>query len=171
MTKIIGIDPSLSSTGWAVVEKNNQSFRYISSGTIKTKSSDEIVNRIFTIKQSLDAVLALYIVDCAIVEDCFVSINQASSLKLAISKGSILSSLCDFFIKLHPINTDKSMIDLSTIIKNVSPTFVKKAITGSGKADKIQIDKMIRMIVTGIPDGVFKNNDESDAIAIAICIA
>jgi len=169
MVKIIGIDPSLSSTGWAIVEKQDQSFKYISSGVLKTKSDSEIVNRLALIKQSLDLILISHEIDFAIIEDGFVSINQASALKLALARGVIISSLCDFFIKKNDFS-DRLKIDLSSFIKTLTPTFVKKAITGSGKADKIQVDKMIRMIVQNIPEAVFKNNDESDAVAIAISL-
>jgi crossover junction endodeoxyribonuclease RuvC len=169
MVKIIGIDPSLSSTGWAIVEKQDQSFKYISSGVLKTKSDSEIVNRLALIKQSLDLILISHEIDFAIIEDGFVSINQASALKLSLARGVIISSLFDFFIKKNDFS-DRLKIDLSSFVKTLTPTFVKKAITGSGKADKIQVDKMIRMIVQNIPEAVFKNNDESDAVAIAISL-
>lgn len=165
--KILGIDPSLSCSGWAIVEKNhNSSFSYVSSGVVKTNSKESIYNRLAKIKNDFDSVYKAFSPDKIIIEMGFVMANQASSLKLAVARGVIIASTTDYILQ----NFYAEKINYDSFIFEVTPTFVKKSITGSGVADKIQLDKMIRLIIQNIPNQAFQSSDESDAIAIAISL-
>ena len=160
---ILGIDPSLASSGWAIVEKTqHQSFKYVASGTIKTNAKNNLYTRLEEIKLSFDAIFTAYNPTKTIIEVGFVTANGASSLKLAVARGVIIASAIDF--------ATKNSLQIQDYITEVSSTFVKKSITGSGNADKIQVDKMIKMILKDIPPTAIKTNDESDAIAIALSI-
>ena len=163
---IMGIDPSLASSGWAFIDKTGQKFKYLSSGVIKTNPKDSIYNRLAIIKASFDKVISQYKPNHFIIEKGFVMANADSSLKLAVARGVIVASIIDY---LKNNESNKSQLT-DEFITEVSPTFVKKAVTGSGSADKIQVDKMVKMILT-LQEIKFTSNDETDAIAIALSIA
>jgi len=155
---VMGIDPSLASSGWAVVQKNGNSFKYIASGVVKTNAKQNLYNRLAFIKNKFNEAIALHKPQQFIIEVGFVMENSASSLKLAVARGVIIASIVDY------LNSE----DVSGAIHEVTPTFVKKSITGSGTADKIQVDKMVKIILSNIATTTFTNNDETDAIAISL---
>lgn len=149
MKRIIGIDPGLSKTGWAIIEYSGSNISYIASGIIKLSPDKMIAEKLGIIHEKLTQIIAEYKPIIASFEDSFVNSNSASSLKLGQARGAILLTLhlCDIEIYEY------------------SPTYIKKAITGNGRADKGQVAKMVQYL---LPKANFKSADESDAIAIAI---
>ena len=87
----------------------------------------------------------------AAIEKTFININPTSSLKLGHVRGALMLSLGLFGLKVHEFST----------------TAIKKAITGVGRADKNQIQMMIKVL---LPRSTFKTEDEADALATAICL-
>ncbi|MBL6785486.1 MAG: crossover junction endodeoxyribonuclease RuvC [Rickettsiales bacterium] len=147
--RIIGVDPALTKSGWAIIDKVSNQNNYIASGIIKTNSSDPLPVRLKFIFQAIEAILNEYEPDIAAIEETFVNKNAATSLKLGCARGAIISAIAIQDLKVFEF----------------TPKFIKKSLTGSGAADKMQMLKMISLIM---PKAQIKYDDEADAIAIAL---
>ena len=149
-TKIIlGVDPGLAYTGWGIISKENNMYKFLGCGTIETNSKDKMPERLRTINESLKKVLESYTIDEAAVEETFVNKNNLSSLKLGHARGAIILTL--------------SLADIP--ISEYSATNVKKSVVGVGRAEKGQVEAMIKVL---LPKSVIKSEHEADALAVAI---
>lgn len=146
---ILGIDPGLANTGWAIIQENDSKLEFIESGTIITKANEEISSRIKKIGESINDVLQRFNIDETSLEEVFVNKNNMSSLKLGHARGAIILSVANNNIP----------------ITEYSATHIKKAIVGTGRCSKDQINMMVRVLV---PKASPKNEHEADAIAIAV---
>jgi crossover junction endodeoxyribonuclease RuvC len=151
---IIGIDPSLVSTGWAIVEsKRKGKYKLIDYGTIKVNTKVSLIGRIDDICDAVFVAISTNDnIECAAVEEPFVGKNMKTSLQLAKLHGALLRTL--------------SLMS-SVEIETYSPSYVKQAVTGSGNASKDAVIQAVKKKVG------YKGNqtDEADAIAIALtCI-
>ena len=149
MVKILGLDPSLSSTGWGIIEANNNRLSYIADGFIPTDAKLPIEQRLDIIYRALCDVIKTYKPDEASIEQTFLNSNPATSLKLSMARGVVV------------LSAGTHQIPLS----EYEPTKVKKATVGVGKAEKSQVEAMVKILLGNIKP---KNNDSSDALAIAI---
>ena len=149
MVKILGLDPSLSSTGWGIIEANNNRLSYIADGFIPTDAKLPIEQRLDIIYSTLCEVIKTYKPEEASIEQTFLNSNPASSLKLSMARGVVVLSAGSYHIPLS----------------EYEPTKVKKATVGTGKAEKAQVEAMVKILLGNIKP---KNNDSSDALAIAI---
>jgi crossover junction endodeoxyribonuclease RuvC len=151
---ILGIDPGLLNTGWAVIQKTKDGkFRFFESGTIKTQGAKQhISERLGDIGNGISNIFNKFTIDTASIEEVFVNKNNLSSLKLGHARGAIILALAQNNLK----------------VSEYSATNVKKAITGTGRADKHQIIAMTKILV---PKADCKNDHEADALAVAICHA
>jgi crossover junction endodeoxyribonuclease RuvC len=150
MKKIIGIDPALRKTGWAIIQNNNNSLKFIASGTIKTNDKESISDRLSDLHYQLAEIIENYHPEEAAIEETFINNNSLSSLKLGQARGAIIVTCAIFDLK----------------IAEYASTNVKKSISGIGRADKNQIAQMVKYLM---PKAKFNSSDESDAISIAIC--
>jgi crossover junction endodeoxyribonuclease RuvC len=150
MSLIIGIDPGLNTTGWGIVKSEGGAMSFIKCGSIKTKASDSIADRLKKIYKELTSVIEQYKPDLAAIEEVFVNMNSGSSMKLTKARAASLLAL--------------SMNELE--IAEYSTRYIKKMVTGSGAADKNQIMKMLGILMPGLE---IEKHDEADAIAIAVC--
>tara|TARA_B110000259_G_scaffold188056_1_gene244705 strand:+ start:11389 stop:11859 length:471 start_codon:yes stop_codon:yes gene_type:complete len=150
MIKILGIDPALRKTGWAIIEKNNNSLSFIACGTVKTNDKSSMSDRLSDLHYQLAEVIEEYQPHEAAIEETFVNNNALSSLKLGQARGAIIVTCAIFDLK----------------ISEYASTTIKKTISGVGRADKNQVATMVKYLM---PKATFNNADESDAIAIAIC--
>ncbi len=150
MARVLGIDPGLAKTGYAVIESNKGEFQILASGVIKTSTSDSLATRIHIIHNNLFNIITQYRPNFASIEETYVNNNYSSSLKLAHARASAILAVMNSGLE----------------ITEMSAKTIKKTITGSGSADKIQVEKMINLMLGGKRN--FESNDESDAIAIAI---
>lgn len=148
--RILGLDPSLSSTGWGVIEVDNNRVRYVADGFIPTNTKDPIENRLFEINKVLREVIDYYKPDEAAIEQVFLNSNPLSTIKLGMARGVVIMTPAQFGIK----------------VSEYEPNKVKKAVVGVGKADKSQVETMVKILLPGCKP---KNNDSSDALAIALC--
>jgi crossover junction endodeoxyribonuclease RuvC len=149
----LGIDPGLNNTGWGMVLYGGKdSFEYVDSGVISTKSNLLQAERLKIIFDGVMEKLELYKPSYAAIENTYVNINNASSLKLAQAKAAALIALAKGGINIneYPAKT------------------IKKIVTGSGNADKEQVKKMMQI---WLPNKYIENADEADAVAIALCDA
>ncbi len=149
LVKILGLDPSLSSTGWGIIEAQNNRLTYIADGFIPTDAKLPIEQRLTTIYQTLCDVIKTYAPQEAAIEQTFLNSNPTTSLKLSMARGVVILSAGSFGLPLS----------------EYEPTKVKKATVGVGRAEKSQVETMVKILLPGVKP---KNNDSSDALAIAI---
>jgi crossover junction endodeoxyribonuclease RuvC len=147
--RILGLDPSISSTGWGVIEMNGNRLSYVADGFIATSPKLPLSARLRTIYEELSHVIELYKPDEASIEITFLNSNPETSLKLSMARGVVFLMPSLYSIPLF----------------EYEPTKIKKALTGVGKADKTQVETMVKVLLPGCHP---KNNDASDALAIAI---
>lgn len=147
--RILGLDPSLSSTGWGVIEVNGNRLQYIADGFIPTQPKMPIEERLDLIFRTLNEVIETYRPVEAAIEKTFLNQNPESSLKLSMARGVVILSAGYNHISLFEYEPNK----------------VKKALVGVGHADKNQVETMVKILLPGCQP---KNNDSSDALAMAI---
>lgn len=147
---ILGIDPGLVNTGWGLIESHQNSIVFIASGVIVTNNKDNIQDRLCFIHKNLSNVLIEYNPDECSIEDIFVNINNLTSLKLGYARGAAILTIGLAQKKIF----------------EYSPNFVKKAIVGKGKADKMQMKYMVNQL---LPKSQVENEHQIDALALAIC--
>jgi crossover junction endodeoxyribonuclease RuvC len=147
---ILGIDPALTRTGWGIIESQGSSIKYISSGTISTKSTDLLPSRLAFIADKIEKIILEFKPDLAGLEEIFINVNASSSIKLAHARGTIMSVVGKYSIEL----------------KEFAPNKIKKTIVGVGRADKEQVLYMVNLIM---PTAKITQLDEADALAAAYC--
>ena len=146
---IIGIDPGIRNTGWGIISNFENKLQHIDHGVIVPNIEESDASRLFYISSHLDKILNNYKPSLAVIEKIFVSASGESALKLGMARG----------VALNVIASKKNIL-----IIELAARFVKKAITGSGAADKNQIKFMIEKLLGKRVDKL----DASDALAIAI---
>ena len=147
--RILGLDPSLSSTGWGVIEVNANRLHYIADGFIPTSPKMPIEERLDIIFNTLSEVIETYQPVEAAIEKTFLNSNPETSLKLSMARGVVILAAGHYHLPLFEFD----------------PTKVKKALVGVGHADKNQVETMVKILLPGCKP---KNNDSSDALAMAI---
>lgn len=148
--RILGLDPSLSSTGWGVIEVESNRLRYVADGFIKTDAKLPLPERLAIIHRTLSQVIETYHPDEAAIEQVFLNENPASTIKLGMARGVVIMA--------------PALYDVP--VTEYEPTKVKKAVVGIGRAEKNQVETMVKILLPGCKP---KNNDSSDALAMAIC--
>ena len=147
--RILGLDPSLSSTGWGIIEVDGNKMKYVADGFIKTDAKLPIYERLATIHNELAKIIDNYRPEEAAIEQIFLNDNPVSTIKLSMARGVVI---------LAPALRDIPVVEYE-------PNKVKKAVVGVGKAEKQQVETMVKILLPGCKP---KNNDSSDALAIAI---
>ena len=147
--RILGLDPSLSSTGWGVIEVNANRLHYIADGFIPTSPKMPIEERLDIIFNTLSEVIETYQPEEAAIEKTFLNSNPETSLKLSMARGVVILAAGHYHLPLFEFD----------------PTKVKKALVGVGHDDKNQVETMVKILLPGCKP---KNNDSSDALAMAI---
>lgn len=147
----MGIDPGLRRTGWGLIEIDGSRLRHLGSG-VCVPAPDTLAARLADLFERLSQVFADAAPDAVAVEQTFVSRDGAATLKLGHARGIAL---------LVPARAGLAVAEYA-------PNAVKKAVVGTGHADKTQIGHMVRMLLPGArPSGP----DAADALAVAICHA
>ena len=147
--RILGIDPGLLHTGWAVVDVDGPAYHYVASGVILPKSNLPLPERLVTIFRSVDDLCQKFSPDACSIEITFVNQNPKTTLILGHARAAAIVAVA---------NRDVPIFEYE-------PNKIKKALTSAGHAGKEQIYKMVRML---LPVANPKSPDESDAIAIAL---
>lgn len=156
MRTIIGIDPGLQKMGWGIVKSQANSLRYVGCGTIRPNTKLTLPERLFVLNDQLQEVIRTHRPTHAAVEETFVNVNGAATLKLGQARGAILLSL--------------SLAGLP--IAEYSATSIKKTITGVGRAEKSQMSMMVQTLLPLARNEIATaGHDAVDALAIAICHA
>jgi crossover junction endodeoxyribonuclease RuvC len=149
---IIGLDPSLSCTGWGIVAKSGSRLSHIANGQVKTDPAASLPERLVTLDRELTDTILRYRPDTAAVEEVFVNKNPQSTLKLGQARGVCLLALARAGLPVAEYAT----------------RLVKKAVVGTGGAEKAQVQAMLRVLLPGVK---LAGADAADALAVAIAHA
>src|SRR3989344_3077323 len=148
--KILGIDPGTTRIGFGLINNQGNCFEVIDYGILKNLSSDKMSNykRVFG---EISKLIKKHNPDIAVVEKLFFFKNQKTFMSVAEMRGVIMLTFAE-----HNIPTVE-----------FTPIQIKQAISGHGRADKAQVQRMVKLIL-GIKEEI-KPDDAADALAIAIC--
>ena len=149
--RIFGIDPGSIRTGYGCVETDGRRHRLIACGAIASQASDTFPDRLARIHDELARLLALHRPDTVAVENLFHAKNAMSALKLGHARGvAILAA-----------------VQAGCPVVEYTPAEVKRAVVGHGRAEKRQVQHMIKLLL-GLPAAP-QPHDAADALAIALC--
>lgn len=151
-TTVIGIDPGSRATGWGIVRLDGRSLVLVGCGVIQLPAKLDLAGRMMTLAGRIGEVIEEHGPDVAAIEDVFVSRNPRAALKLGQARGAALAAVASRKLPVAPY----------------PPASVKRAVTGSGRADKKQVAYMVRSIL-GMQE--IPAQDAADALAVAICHA
>ena len=147
--RILGIDPGLLHTGWAVIDTNGNERKYIASGVILPKKTGLLSERLAIIFNEVTKLVDTFAPTECSMEITFVNKNPTTTLILGHARAAAMVAIS---VRNIPVF-------------EYEPNKIKKILTGAGHADKTAVDKMVRIL---LPDAKPKTADESDAIAIAL---
>ena len=151
--RIIGIDPGLASTGWGLIDCSEGKIFHLNHGSIETSSDTPRAERLFFILNSFRQILADYRPIEASIETLYFGKNISSAIPVAEARGVISAILAEHRLKIHEF----------------TPNAIKQGITGVCRAEKAQVQHMVRILL-GL-DSVPKPDHAADALAAAICAA
>jgi crossover junction endodeoxyribonuclease RuvC len=149
--KVLGIDPGTATTGWAVLEESRGCLTPLAYGVVNTSSKNPAPERIAEISSDLEKIIKKYKPKEAAVEDIFFFKNLKTAVKVSESRGAVLLTLQNQKVKIF----------------SYTPLQIKQALTGYGRAEKKQIQIMVKNILK--LKSVPKSDDAADALAIAVC--
>lgn len=149
---IIGLDPGLACTGWGVIAKSGNRLSHVANGQVRTDPAAPLAERLVTLDRELGEVVRHHRPDAGAVEEVFVNANPQSTLKLGQARGVCLLVLARAGLPVSEYAT----------------RFVKKALVGTGGAEKAQVQAMLRVLLPGVK---LAGADAADALAVAIAHA
>jgi crossover junction endodeoxyribonuclease RuvC len=146
---ILGLDPGLGCTGWGVIAAEGNRLSHIANGQIRTQAQAALSHRLLALADGLAEIIALHRPATAAVEEVFVNANPQSTLKLGQARGVILLAAAQSGIA----------------VGEYAARLVKKAVVGTGGADKVQVHAMVGRLLPGVK---IAGADSADALAVAI---
>jgi crossover junction endodeoxyribonuclease RuvC len=149
---ILGLDPSLSCTGWGIVRAEGSRLAHVAHGQIATDAKAPMAERLHHLHDAVFAVIAAHAPDRAAAEEVFLNKNPQSTLKLAQARGAVLAA-CG---------------RASLPVAEHAARLVKKAVVGTGGAEKAQVQAMLKVLLPGV---TIAGADAADALAVAIADA
>ncbi|MDO5708320.1 MAG: crossover junction endodeoxyribonuclease RuvC [Andreesenia angusta] len=150
---IFGIDPGIAIVGYGVIEYSGNKFRTIDYGAILTEASIPFPKRIKIIYDELTKLLDKYKPDAVAIEELFFNKNVKTAINVGQARGVQLLSVVNRGIDLF----------------EYTPLQVKQAVVGYGRAEKRQVQEMVKLLL-GLKK-IPKPDDVADALAVAICHA
>ena len=147
---ILGIDPGLATLGYGVIEAEGQHRRLIQFGTLTTPAGQPMPQRLRAIFQGMNQLMDIYQPDDVAFEELFFAQNVTTALMVGAARGAAIIAAAEYTENLY----------------EYTPMQIKQAITGYGKADKKQIQQMVKMLLR--MEELPKPDDAADAIACAI---
>lgn len=148
---ILGVDPGLQKTGWGVIKKEGSRLSFVDAGTIMSDKSLPLPKRLLQLHEALLEIITHFKPETSALEETFVNVNPASTLKLGQARGALMMTLSLSGLDVH----------------EYAPTLVKKTVVGVGRADKSQVQMMVEMLLPAAK-GKKLGPDAADALAIAI---
>lgn len=150
---VLGIDPGTAITGFGVISYQGNHFKKIAYGVVRTEAGLPIAVRLKQIYQQVTEIITTYSPEVVVVEELFFNRNVTTAITVGQARGVILLAA--------------SMAQVE--IAEYTPLQVKQAVVGYGRAEKRQVQEMVRMLLC-LPE-LPKPDDAADALAIAICHA
>ena len=151
--RILGIDPGIATIGFGVLDYQNNKFSLVKCGVITTPPHISLSSRLDQIYNDLGDLIGAFKPDCASVEELFFNTNITTGISVAHGRGVILLACYKANLPIY----------------EYTPLQIKSSLTGYGRADKKQVQTMVKMIL-GLAE-VPKPDDTADALAAAICHA
>ena len=149
MPKLLGLDPGLGTTGWGIIQADGNRLSHIANGQLKTDTASPLPERLADLARQLETLIAEHAPEAAAVEEVFVNKNPQSTLKLGQARGVVLMCAARAGIA----------------VGEYAPTLVKKAVVGTGGAEKAQVHAMVSRL---LPGAKIAGPDAADALAVAI---
>ena len=149
--KILGIDPGMAIVGYSLIDFDGEEIQLLHSGSIQTKKNDKESKRLLEIHDDITSLIEKYQPDEAAIEKLFFFRNQTTVMPVAHARGVILMALEKFNIPIF----------------EYTPMEVKQVLTGYGRADKKEVEQMVKISLG--TDILPKLDDTVDSIAIGIC--
>jgi crossover junction endodeoxyribonuclease RuvC len=149
---ILGLDPSLSCTGWGVIRVEGSRLSHVANGQIATSPKAVMPQRLAQLQAGIAEVIAAHGPDRAACEEVFANKNPQSTLKLAQARGAVLAACGAAGLE----------------VREHAARLVKKAVVGTGGADKAQVQAMLKVL---LPGAQVAGADAADALAVAIADA
>jgi crossover junction endodeoxyribonuclease RuvC len=151
--RVLGLDPGLQHTGWGMIEcAPSGRLKYLGGGVVSTDADEALAERLSHLHRNLNALLELWQPDEAAVEHTYMNKNPGAALKLGQARGVVL---------LAPAL-------LGIPVAEYQAMEVKRAVVGTGHAEKLQVEAMVKRL---LPGAEIRRADAADALAVAICHA
>ncbi len=147
---ILGIDPGFARMGWGVISSTGAKVTLVAYGCLETKAAQTPSHRLKTIYTGVTELIKKFSPSCAVIEDLFFNTNAKTAIRVGEARGAILIAL------------ENSKLS----IFHYTPLQIKIAVTGYGRADKTQIQKMIKTLLN--LDQIPRPDDAADALAAAL---
>ena len=151
--RVLGIDPGTAACGYGIVHESGGRIRALESGCWKTGARERPEVRLRTIFDGVAGLIAEHLPDAVALEESFVGADPRIALSVGQARGAVLVAAASAGVECA----------------EYAPARVKQAVCGYGKADKGQVQRMVRMILSLDTDP--RTSHESDALAVAICHA
>jgi crossover junction endodeoxyribonuclease RuvC len=151
--RILGVDCGSRVTGYGVIDTDPGGYRYVDCGAIRVKPSEPIDRRLQSIHAALQEIIRNQMPDAAVFETVFHAVNAQSALKLGHVRGVSVFAAAQAGLPVY----------------EYSALQVKSAVTGYGRAEKSQVQQMVRSVLR--LEAIPEPHDASDALAVAICHA
>lgn len=150
LERILGIDPGFGRTGWGIIEKISGEWRAVAWGCIETSAKEPFVDRLCELREELKLVIKKYKPTSAAVEDLFFAKNVKTAMKVGQARGVILLTIKESGLSLYEF----------------TPLQIKQTLTGYGRAEKRQMQKMVGMLLK--INKKITPDDAADALAAAL---
>lgn len=150
---ILGIDPGIAITGYGIVQTDGQKTHALDYGCIRTAAQMPMPDRLQLIYQALEKILSSYCPAAVAIEKLFFAKNANSAMQVGEARGVAVLAACHAGLQVF----------------EYTPLQVKQAVVGYGKAEKKQVQQMVKLIL-GLPE-VPHPDDAADGLAIALCHA
>ena len=151
MTTFLGIDPGLAKTGYGIIQISSGALKHVTHGTISTESSVPTGDRLKEIHTKVRKLIKTYKPDIGGVESLYFAKNITSAIPVAQARGVVLLAF----------SQEK------TEAKEFPPQEIKQAITGNGRAEKQQVQELVKFLLS--LDDIPRSDHAADALAVAIC--
>jgi crossover junction endodeoxyribonuclease RuvC len=147
---LLGVDPGYARAGWSILESSGQNLKLIDFGCLETTKETQHATRLKFLHTELNKIIKKYKPEILAIEDLFFFKNLKTAIKVAEARGVIL---------ITAIENDME-------IKEFTPLQIKQALVGYGRAEKKQVQQMVKIILN--LDTIPQPDDAADAIAVAV---
>jgi crossover junction endodeoxyribonuclease RuvC len=151
---ILGVDPGSRKAGFGLIEVKGRKINYLESGVMRYDCKKDFMDRLGNIYLSCEELVKIFSPDQIAIESLIYVKSISSLAKLAQARGAMIAA----FMKTHKER-----------VFEYSPNLVKSTVTGHGHADKESVNKALKMMFKNQIQTEFGSDDESDALAIAVC--